>query len=367
MKHIRGFIVSFLSAAAFAGLAWLAFNPHWVGQIQDKFTERKTEIIPEEKAANNLPDAPTGVLKSGPAKLPVTEIPDPDDLPRLENFDDIAKQDFWIGETPCGEEIFEAPKTLAGLGERTNGPLLTQAIKASDGQSIVNQPIFLFKSPNGITLKLVQPKIDYYEVTGRRFRNTQKDIFDRRPLENMRASENDMSTSSSESETNKKTRVTRTADVFSPSTLSYTVSGSRDRYRLVKNKTVMTSAFLVTLPRWKTYDDASAAEQAKWDDFFCNVAHHELGHLRIRLDILAQTLDGYAALPPARSSEEMKDIIVDYRKDISARVQDRQDAYHIYNEGGLRRGMTELPYAQLPFPWLETPDVKTAEQLPVQQ
>jgi hypothetical protein len=60
----------------------------------------------------------------------------------------------------------------------------------------------------------------------------------------------------------------------------------------------------------------------------------------------------------------MEMITVEYRKDISARVQTRQDAYHVYNDGGVRRGMIELPYAELPFPWLEKPEVKTAEQSP---
>ena len=152
-----------------------------------------------------------------------------------------------------------------------------------------------------------------------------------------------------------QSRATVVADILSPTSLSYTLSGARDRYRLLVNRTVMTTAYLVTLPSWRNYDAASARDKARWDDFLCNAAHHELGHLRIRLDILAETLDGYASLPPAQSSEEMEEITVEYRTEISERVQARQSAYHIYNGGGTRRGMIELPYAELPFPWLEEP------------
>lgn len=351
MKFARGFIFSLM----FAALALLAFNPHLVVKIQDSF-----RFAPE-----NTPYRPLERTQRVPPKLPETPDPVAGNLPRLKDFEKIAKDDPWIGDAPCSVNIFDAPLSLSGLGVREDGPILSEPITATDGQAIINQPTFLYRSENGITLKLVQPVVDYYDVSGRRFRDAQNDIFDRKPLEKIRQSVDEIPTfqthDQDEDIARENIRVTRAADIFSPSSLSYTVSGSRERYRLLINKTVMTSAFLVTLPRWENYGTAAQKDKAQWDDFFCNVAHHELGHLRVRLDILAETLDGYASLPPAQSSEEMKGVTIDYRKEISARVQDRQDAYHIYNGGGLRRGMTELPYAELPFPWLEKDDVTVQE------
>ena len=278
----------------------------------------------------------------------------------------MAKNDKWIGNTPCGVEIFDAPLTLSGLGPRQKGPLLIDPIKTKYGRIIINQPTYHYMSKNGITLKFVQPVIEYYDVSGRRYKDAQDDIFDRKPVETLKRVRSKSPTTISKVEKpDGKKRRTTVGHILSPSRLSYTITGSRDRYRLAVNKTTLTSAYYVTLPRWKTYAIASDADKAKWDDFLCKISHHELGHLRIRLDIFAETLDGYAALPPAQSYKEMEQLVIDRRKDIRTRIDDRQDIYHIYNNGGLRRGMTELPYAELPFPWLlpESSEIKTAEQL----
>ena len=315
--------------------------------------------------SQNAPYIAHNIVPREPITLPDTKIPDIQNLPRLEIYKTIAKNDPWIGDTPCGEEIFNAPKSLASLGPRQDGPLLTKPITAGDGKIIVNQPTFIYKSETGVTLKLVQPVVTYYSVSGRRYRDAQTYIFDERPLDSQRRGAADIS--SEDKPTHGQLRVATIAGILSPSLLSYTISGSRERYRLLVNQTELTAAFHVTLPRWKHYNVASARDKAKWDDLLCNAAHHELGHLRIRLDILAETLAGYADLPPAQSRAEMESLVINYRKDISKRVQDRQDAYHIYNEGGLRRGMTERPYAELPFPWLQDTEPKTAEQSPEQQ
>lgn len=353
MKHVGGFLFSL----AFAGLVLLAFNPFLVVKIHDNI-----DVIQKDAfytAPNIVPRAPTA--------LPDTQTPDAENLPRIANFETIARNDRWIGNTPCAADIFNAPHALSGLGPREAGPVLTKAITAGDDNIINNQPTFIYESESGVSLKLVQPVVTYYEVSGRRYRDARDYIFDNRPLEALRRAGEE---TSQEDETQRsQPRVVTVAGILSPSSLSYTITGRRDRFRLVVKDTELTAAFLVTLPRWKNYRMASASDRAKWDDLLCNAAHHELGHLRIRLDILAETLDGYADLPPAQSRAEMESLTVGYRKEISDRVQNRQDAYHVYNGGGTRRGMTELPYAELPFPWLEPieTDIKTVEQLPAQQ
>lgn len=347
MKFAR----SFFLALMFAALAVLAFNPHFVVKLQDMW----------RAAPKDQPHTPRQSTPREPIKFPDTQIPDVENLPRIPNTDQIAKNDPWIGNSPCSLDIFDAPETLPGVGPKLAGPTQITPISANDSYNIQNQPTFLYKSKNGVTLKLVKPVFDYYDVSGRRYDQARKDIFDRQPLRALRQSSGETTNSPTQT---KASRTATLAFIHSPTSLSYTLSGSRDRYRLLTKKTVLTSAFLITLPRWTSYDTARPADQARWDDLFCNAAHHELGHLRIRLDILAETLDGYAALAPASSYDEMEMITVEYRKDISARVQTRQDAYHVYNDGGVRRGMIELPYAELPFPWLEKPEVKTAEQSP---
>ena len=332
---------SFLFSLSFFGLVLLAFNPNLALRLQDdlSFLQDYNPLVGQN------------IALKGSAELPNTTQPEVGNLPRLNGFDQIPRNDTWIGPTPCGANIFDPPETLPGLSARMPGPLLTKPITTSGRADIVNQPTFLYKSENGVTLKLVQPVVQYYEVKGRRYRDAQTDIFNRQPLKALRqaGAENTPDHSGPVN----GTRYAVVADILSPTTLNYTISGWMKKYRLVLDQTVMTSAYLVTLPSWTDYESASAVDQSRWDDFLCNSAHHELGHLRIRLDILAETLDGYASLPTEKSSDAMGKLTVDYRKEINARIQARQDAYHIYNGGGTRRGMTELPYADLPFPWLE--------------
>ncbi len=333
----------FLLSLVFIGLVLLAFNSYIIFKTQNSPSlapETEADFVSEktERTLKNLPD---------------TTQPNPENLPRLKGYETIAKNDKWIGDVPCDEDIYDAPLSLPGLGPRKNGPFLIDPIKTKYGRKIINQRTSLYKSKNGITLKYVQPVIEYYDVSGRRYRDAKKDLFDRKPIETLKLER----ISSSRNIPNRKSpdgkkRITTVGNILSPSRLSYTITGSRDRYRLVVNKTVLTSSFYVMLPRWENYEAASDADKEKWDDFVCKTTHHELGHLRIRLDIFSETLDGYSALPPAQSHKEMEQLIKDYRKDIRARIDDRQKAYHIYNNGGVRRGMTELPYADLPFPWL---------------
>lgn len=319
-------------------------------------------------------------MRRSPLDLPTTLTPDTENLPRIAEFEKIARDDVWIGPAPCSEHLFSASAALPTLASRESGPRQTEPIKSADAQWIKDQPTYLYKSERGVTLKLVKPVVEYYTVYGQQYRDARKDIFTRRPLEILEKSENKIPTGVEKQiekrllernpkiinlevdlEKLRRKRVATLANISSPSSLSYQISGSRDRYRLDVKETVLTSSFLITLPRWIKYNQASERDQRKWDDLLCNAAHHELGHLRIRLDILAETLDGYADLPPAGSFKEMEEIVIAFRKDINARVEARQDAYHIYNGGGTRRGMVELPYEELPFPWLEEDEVKKVE------
>ena len=337
---IRRFIFTLL----FLGLVGLAFNPHFVVKLQENLGLSDDRILAETPRPTNEEGTPP---KNKPQLLPITKIPNEDGLPRINGFEKIAKDDRWIGTTPCGTEIFDAPLTLPNLGPRTSGEKLAEPITASYGQKISDQPTFKYISQNGVTLRLVEPVVKFYTVLGKDFRAAQKDIFESKPL---RRPEN---TEPQNEEIKDGPATTTLANISSPTSLYYYTYGSGSQYRILPEKTVLTSAFLITLPKWESYETATAADQAKWDDLLCNASHHELGHLRIRLDILAETLDGYAALPKGRPKAEIERQIKAYRQDINARIQKRQDAYHIYNDGGLRRGMTELPYAELPFPWLK--------------
>ncbi len=368
MKHVRGFLLS----SAFAGLVLLAFNPHLTVKIQEGlgFPSAYDPAAPLDPNPVPPAEAAADIAQKNPLVLPTTPMPDTDNLPRLSNYKSIPKHDPWIGETSCGREIFNPPERLPGLGPRKVGPVLSQPMTTLHKDTINNQPTSLYKSRSGVTLKLVLPLVKYYDVSGRRYKDAQNDIFDRQPLRTLREAKADYSPDIynpvDESDHNEGLRSAIVGDIFSPTTLTYGISGARDRFRIRINQTVLTSAFIVTLPRWENYDTASAADKAKWDDFFCNAAHHELGHLRIRLDMTAETLEGYANLPPAYSFDEMKAYVIDYQKDIDARIDERQAVYHIYNGGGSRRGMIELPYAELPFPWLKTQShpIKTVEQSP---
>lgn len=344
MKNpIRRFILSL----CFLGLIGLAFNPHIVVKLQEVAGFGGNTLPKDTTISRDKDDDAPHIETDKPSLLPITAKPDVDNLPRIKGFEKIAKNDDWIGDTPCGTDIFDVPTTLPNLGPQEDGGILETPIRASYGQKISDQPTYLYKSQNGVTLRLVKPAIKYYNVSGENFRAAQTDIFESKPLKRPEdsLSENDPSQD--------KRKTTILANISSPTTLSYHTYGSGSQYKLLPEKTTMTAAFLVTLPKWETYETASPKDQARWDDLLCNASHHELGHLRIRLDILAETLDGYASLPIGQPKAEIERQIKIYREDIDARIQNRQDIYHIYNDGGLRRGMTELPYAELPLPWLK--------------
>jgi len=152
-----------------------------------------------------------------------------------------------------------------------------------------------------------------------------------------------------------KQRTVTLANISYPLSVSYVLTGHGDNYQLYPKDVEITAAYILTLPKWKTYRLASKADQDKWDDLFCKAIHHELGHLRINLDIISETLNGYAHLPRGVSTAKLTEAAKAYGEDVNAAVQKRQDIYHLYNGEGVRRGMVELPYAELPFPWLEAP------------
>ncbi|WP_427453310.1 DUF922 domain-containing protein [Litorimonas sp. WD9-15] len=392
---MRGFLFSL----AFMGLFLLALNPQFVVKIETGLfpsqtdsietttqkpapsIETRVDILPEKPVIETPPPPPQkpasvpvvekpvtpdpqfipvstprldpkiipAVEKRSLPKIPQTDIPDESELPVLPNFDEVATDDDWIGETPCGIEIFDIPNRLANLGPRERGEVQTEPLISSMGSKLIGQPSYVFKSENGITLRVVEPLVEFYNVRGETYREAQDDIFSRKPLEIIRASRPN---NSPHIKTSSPGAVTL-ADILSPTAMSYTLSGLDNRYDVVVDRTRVTSGFLITLPRWESYKTASTSDRAKWDDLLCNAAHHELGHLRIRLDILAETVDEYALFGTG-SEDELADKIGNYREAVEASIQTRQDVYHIYNGGGLRRGMVELPYAELPFPWLET-------------
>lgn len=384
----------FLFTLAFVGLVLLAFNPQFVVKLQnslglisktenlpdpaDVTHEEKMEpdeivrpeiitepvdiienIEPAEIEPNKIetpevtPPPASATVRETPNRpsvmpsFPRTTKPDPENLPRIDGFEDIAKNDDWIGDTPCGKDVFAAPLSLPGLEPREDGQLLIEAMTTNNGQKIINERTFLYKSPSGATLRLVEPVVHYYQVSGLNFREAHKDIFDRKPLKSSKV----YRTQSTDTTATRKT--TTLANIASPTSLSYMLYGSGDQYRITTEDVILTSGYLVTLPRWANYEMASNTDKMKWDDLLCSAAHHELGHLRIRLDILAETLEGYNNFPVGKSKEDLKQLAEAYQLEVNEHIQDRQDAYHIYNGGGIRRGMIELPYAKLPFPWLE--------------
>ncbi len=352
MKLLHGF----LFCSTCLGLALFASHPRIIANIQSKFNAAYKTILIDDVV----------IPERKPFVIPKTNPPDENNLPKIKNIDDFKKNDLWIAPTPCEEDIFDAPLSLSGLSPRQKGPFLTEPIKTKFQRRIINQPTYLYKGRSGITLKYVKPVIEYYDVSGLRYKDAQKDIHKRKTIETLRRARSEFPQETErENNANEKTKSTVVGSINYPYRLSYTMIGLRDHYGLNPTETVMTTAYYIMLPRWKNYDTAASSEQKKWDDFFCKVANHELGHLRINLDLIAETLEGYAALPLARSFDEIEGIVKTYQKKVRKHIQDRQDAYHIYNGNGDRRGMRERPYMELPFPWLqsENTEIKTVEQL----
>lgn len=409
MKNLFG---RFILALSFLGLVCLAFNPSWVVEIKKRISQApkpaiisdtpETKDEPKDIARTNSSDhnldevlditppatpsdIPSPTLKTPDMKtrpenpsnnpapasrpkidiispepadtrppkviktstLPKTNTPNNNNLPRLPGYESIAKNDDWIGVAPCGLDIFDPPLTLPGVTLYDANAVFTDSLNTQYGQTITNQPAYLFKSPSGATLQLVKPVVKYYSLSGTSFRETQRNLMDNKPLEMPGDGLSNQNNSGDSRET------TTLANIYAPTSLEYIMSGFGTQYDLVLDQLILTTGYLVTLPQWPNYGAASKVDQEKWDDLFCSAAHHELGHLRIRLDILAETLDGFASIPRGKSKADIQRLTEAYRLEISDSVDNRQDAYHIYNGGGIRKGMTELPYAELPFPWLE--------------
>lgn len=294
---------------------------------------------------------------SGAPSFPTFDLPEifganDDNLPEIPNLNRLKRGDVWIGETPCGPEIYDVPETLPGLGSRQKGDLVTKSLSDNTETNFLGATTHIYKTPKGSRLRLVKPQVQYYDATGQTFRDVRRDLQTRKPLDK------------SEREDGRFTL----GHIQSPSQTNYRYSrlGPKWRdgdYRIVAESFLLTSAYEITLPRWIEYNKASAADKSRWDDLFCMATHHELGHLRIQLDLLAETLEGYENLS-GPTSEAFTDAVSSYSDAVSERIQNRQDLYHIYNDGGVKRGMIELPYAELPFPWLiEMPEDKLVETI----
>jgi len=367
---MRRHFISLVFSLAFIGLVLLAFNPNFVVGLQQKIfkapdisSEKAPEVktSPEtsqsegphtetQKPETESPQKDTPVSRPPkPAIFPKTANPNPDDLPRLKGYENIPKGDPWIDDAPCGLEILEPPEILPSLSSRRNGEKIRNPDMFEAYDETLNQESYLYSSADGVTLRLVQPIIKYYDVKGRNFRAAQKDIFDRQPL---KPSEKNETGPQNPGKQNRRTVVL--ANIAYPISISYIVTGRKNKSRLLPEDVVISVANIVTLPRWTNYRLASSADKEKWDDLFCNAIHHEFGHLRIHLDLISETLNGYAYLPSDVSTDEITKAVAEYSKEVSAAVEKRQNAYHLYNGGGLRRGMIERPYAALPFPWLKT-------------
>jgi len=71
MKPIRGFLLS----TAFIGLAWLAFNPHFVVKIQNIFNPKEEALTPiTEEASRPVIEQPSNDISDPKSEIPKSTI-----------------------------------------------------------------------------------------------------------------------------------------------------------------------------------------------------------------------------------------------------------------------------------------------------
>ena len=107
----------------------------------------------------------------------------------------------------------------------------------------------------------------------------------------------------------------------------------------------------VYLASWAGYANASDSDRTLWDRALCEQAHHELGHILLAAQVMAEAEPGLSAITSttrAGISQAARDAL----NAMMAHIRARQELYHTEIKSMGESFADSRPYLELPFSWL---------------
>ena len=232
-----------------------------------------------------------------------------------------AAEVFWRGGVPCTSALSRA--------QRVPGATLTR-----DGARAAT-----YRLAGGSRLVVAHPDVRTHEVTGGTFADAWTYMTRARPLQ-------DRIAGASESWAVLATVRNRVAVQY--------LTDEVDGVHLIRPGSV---TFRVTprmqLADWSARAGASEEDRRLWDRKRCEHIHHELGHVAIAAQTLAERAPDFARIRGTETGVERR--VRAFMDDLDEVTRVRHDTYHAWIAGWGREIAHARPYGELGFPWLSDP------------
>ena len=198
----------------------------------------------------------------------------------------------------------------------------------------------IYELPNGGHLKIRFWEVDSLPVRGKTFDEAYKDLMVKRPLQDRvsRKVANEVVLANVTMKYRLGLRFTKTDDG-----LLYKIKpGTFSIFQTAKVKVI----------DWADYHQADLVSREKWDKLTCESYHHELGHVLVAAQILAESEAAWLDLR-AEDQKAMSEKTDELFEQILERVRNRQKRYHEEIELMGPEVADARPYLELSFSWLK--------------
>ncbi len=231
-------------------------------------------------------------------------------------------QPHWQGETPCGTDVFRPPAKLPD-----------GSLRQSD------EGVYSYTLKSGVQIRYRMPKTKLVPVYGMDFEAVSKDFFKRRPIMNPYL--------------NRPGQATVLAQVSPIWRTQYIDDRSDDgEYQIDPKSLIFELSPELTLADWVSYNTAKPDQKKLWDRHFCSSAHHEMGHILVSLQLLAQEQKSYLKLK-APNRKTLRGKLIAEQERTSFLIAQRQSEYHAYIAARPNEVMRSKSYLEQGFPWLK--------------
>ena len=227
----------------------------------------------------------------------------------------------WVGEAQCEGLFDQLPVSLPG------GAVMT----GRDGAST------LYRLPEGGTLRIDGPAVERAPLFGATFADTQADLRARAPLD-LRGD-------------HVARRGVVLAQVRSEYNGELSLYGDGAGFGVSDGGAELLIQPTVYLASWDGYAAASPEDRARWDRALCEQSHHELGHILLAAQVMAEAEPGLSAIR-SDTREGISQEVRDGLNGMMAAIRERQALYHGEIVAMGERVADSRPYLEQPFSWL---------------
>lgn len=246
----------------------------------------------------------------------------------------------WNGPYPCRAYSLDIPTTLPRLGRVSSSESFSGTVTNKSKIFHHGDEAKTFTTKEGLKLVIIGPKVSYYIASANDFQEAKTFIRKAQPLGTTIIRED-----------KEVTVLARMRNTWSM-TIRSTKNPNTGTYSLDKDRFIFRYSYEIQLPYWTNYYSATSSDQTKWNKYFCRRLNHERGHLLIELDMLDRNMHRFDDLKGS-SHADLTAKTRALRDEILAKKKNRQTQYHILSDYSTKEGWYELPYEELPFPWLE--------------